>query len=429
MKKAMALACLIFVVTLPMGCAKHEENTIRVADFLTDPVLIQILNDTLHKIEKDNPGLKIKLETTPYNDYQQKITTQMSANNAPDILFVEVNNFVDLFLRDVLEDLEPYVTRDQMDLTGYYPDVVHRFSPKGHLFAVPQDTAPSGLMYYNKKIFDEAGVPYPTDKWSWPEPFLSICQKLIKKDAAGKQVRWAYTEANPINIENFLLSAGGNWVDDTDHPTRFTVDSPEGMAAAQFRYDMINKYHVAPSISEMQSFNYGMGVEKMFMTGQIAMMTSGVWYTPQFLKDKDLDWDVVEFPRGPGGKQGWGSGGSGYSICKSSKNKDLAWKVIRAMTSEESLTALAATGMIQPALKKLAESDVFLKSPGAAHKSILLKMPEHSHYQPFMSNWGEIYYGTFNPAMDPVWLGNKTPAVVVPEVSKAINQKFFAGQK
>src|SRR5258708_4438120 len=276
MKKFLALVGLFLLAALPMGCSKSDENTIRVADFLTDPVLIQIINDTLYDIEKQNPGLKIKLETTPYNDYQQKVTTQMSAGNAPDILFVEVNNFVDLYLRGVLEDLDPYVTKDQMDLKPYYASVVHRFSPNGHLFAVPQDTAPMGVMYYNKKIFDEAGVPYPTGKWSWPEPFLSICQKLIKKDATGKQVRWAYTEANPINIENFVFSAGGNWVNDTDHPTPFTVDMPEGMAAAEFRNDMINKYHVSPSIPEMQAFKYGMGVENMFIDVKIAMMSSGI---------------------------------------------------------------------------------------------------------------------------------------------------------
>ena len=430
MKKFLVLTCLILVVALPMGCMKkNNQMEIRVADFLTDPVLIQILNDTLRKIEKDNPGLTIKLETTPYNEYQQKVTTQMSANNAPDILFVEVNNFVDLFLRGVLEDLDPYVTKDQMDLKPYYPSVVHRFSPNGHLFAVPQDTAPMGVMYYNKKIFDEAGVPYPTGKWSWPEPFLSICQKLIKKDAAGKQTRWAYTEANPINIENFLFSNGGNWVDDIDHPTRFTADSPQGLEAAQFRYDMIHKYHVAPSISEMQAFNYGMGVENMFINGQIAMMSSGIWYTPKFLKEKNLDWDIVEFPRGPKGGQGWGSGGSGYALCKSSTKKELAWKVIKAITSETSITSLAATGMIQPAIKKLAESDVFLKSPGPAHKSILLEMPENAHYQPFLSNWEEIYYGTLTPALDPVWLGTQKMEVVLPKVCKTINDKFFSGKK
>ncbi len=424
MKKILILMGILVVGS--WGCGqKTNPQEIRVADFLTDPVLIQILNDTLHKIEQNHPGLKINLETTPYNEYQQKITTQMSAGNGPDILFVEVNNFVDLYLRKVLEDLDPYLTKDQMDLKAYYPQVVQRFSPDGHLFAVPQDTAPMGVLYYNKKIFTEAGVPFPDGKWSWPKTFLSVCQKLTKKDAKGKTVRWAYTEANPISFENFLFSNGGNWVDDTAHPTKFTAGEPEGLVAANFRNDLINKYHVSPSISEMTAFNYGMGVEQMFINGQIAMMSSGVWYTPKFLKEKNLDWDITAFPAGPSGKPGWGSGGSGYALCKDSKNKELAWKVIREMTGEASITALAATGMIQPALQKLAESDVFLKSPGPTSKAILLKMPQYAHYQPFLSNWGEIYYGTLGPEMDKVWLGTAKMEEALPKVSKSINSKFF----
>jgi len=56
-------------------------------------------------------------------------------------------------------------------------------------------------------------------------------------------------------------------------------------------------------------------------------------------------------------------------------------------------------------------------------------MPEYAHYQPFMSNWGEVYYGALNPALDPVWLGTKKMEVELPKVSKAINEKFFSGKK
>lgn len=154
-------------------------------------------------------------------------------------------------------------------------------------------------------------------------------------------------------------------------------------------------------------------------------MDSGIWHTPQLLKTKDLRFDVVEFPKGPTGLRAWGTGGSGYAICKNSKNKELAWKVIKELTSETSLTRLAATGMIQPALISLAGSDVFAKAPGPEHKGILLDMPKDSIYEPFIANWGEIFYGTLGPAMDPVWLGEKTPEQVLPEVTKRINQKFF----
>jgi multiple sugar transport system substrate-binding protein len=419
------LICLIGA-SLATACGTHSEQGVRVASILGDPVLLKITNGIMADVEKSNPGLKIHLDTIPYNNYQEKISTELAAGDPPDVIFVEANNFVDLYLRGALEDLLPYIQRDGINLKDYYPDVIGRFTRDRHVCLLPQDTAPTGLVYYNKKIFREAGVPYPASDWSWPEPFLSICKKLVKKDASGKISQWAYCEAYPPQFDNFMYSNGGNFVDDVDHPTRFTMDTPQVIEALRFRWDMIHTYHISPSPSELDNFRFGGGgVENMFMNGQIAMMSSGIWHTPKFLEAKGLDFDVAEFPAGPKGLKGWGSGGSGFAMSKTCKNKAQAWKVIKALTSPEILSQLAATGMIQPALIKLSQSEAFLKSPGPAQKAILLQMPQYSHYQPFMANWGEIINGTFGPAMDPVWAGNKTPEKVLPAISKVINQKFF----
>jgi ABC-type glycerol-3-phosphate transport system substrate-binding protein len=404
----MAWALAILGLVCAMGCGqKQSQQTIRVSTFLNDLTILKITNDEIADIDQD------------------KITTELAGGNAPDIIDVETNNFVDLYLRDVFENLKPYIDASHMDLNGFYPGVLNRFSRNGQVFVIPQDTAPTGLVYYNRKIFREAGVPYPTNDWSWPESFLSICKKLTKTDASGKLVRWAYSEAYPIQFENFVLSNGGGFVDNTDNPTKFTLDDPKSMEAMDFRYDLIYKYHVSPDPSSLQSFNAGGGVEQMFANGQIAMMSSGIWHTPKFLMTPGLDFDVVEFPSGPTGLKGWGSGGSGFAMTKASKNKDLAWKVIQELTSPEMMAKMASTGVIQPALISVAHSDAFLKSPGAPHKAILLDMPQYSHYRPFMKNWNEIMDGFVNPALDPVGLGEKKADVVMPGLAATINQKFF----
>lgn len=422
--KSKLLIALFPILALAAGCG-NKGTTIHLSQFLTDPVLISKLDDVVKDIESRHPGLKILVDNIPYNEYQQKITTQLAGGNAPDVIFVEVNNFVDLYLRDALEDLTPYCQKDGMDLKGYYDGVAHRFSPGGKIFAIPQDTAPSGLIYYNRKFFRDAGLPYPKDDWTWPEPFLSTCQKLIQKDAKGNVTRWAFADAYSVQYENFVFGNGGDYVDNTDNPTRVTLDSPNAVEAIGFRWALIQKYHVSPDPSQIQTASLANGQMDMFMNGQVAMLSSGIWQTPRFLEDKALDFDVVEFPHGPQGGKGWGTGGSGYALSKSSKNKDLAWLVIKEMTSAASVSQMTETGMIQPALMSLANSDVFLKSPGADHKAILLEMPKYSHYQPFMSNWNEIFFGVLTPAFDPMWLGTKTPDQVIPAVVKSINEKYF----
>lgn len=418
------LIALLSILALGTGCGK-KTDTIRMAQFLTDPVLIAKLNNVVKDIEARHPGLTIEVDSIPYNEYQEKISTQAAAGDAPDVIFVEVNNFVDLYLRGAFEDLTPYCQKDGVDLKGYYPGVLNRFSRDGKVYAIPQDTAPSGLIYYNRKFFREAGLPYPKDNWTWPEPFLSICRKLTQKDSSGKVVRWAFADAYNIQFENFMFGNGGNYVDKTDNPTRMTLDDPKVLEAIAFRTDMIRKYHVSPDPSEIQTASLASGQMDMFLNGQVAMLSSGIWQTPRFLEKKDLDFDVVEFPHGPQGGKGWGTGGSGYAMNKASKNKELAWLVIKEITSAASVSQMADTGMLQPALMDLAKSDVFLKAPGAEHKAILLEMPQYSHYQPFTGAWSEILNGMITPATDKLWLGTATPEKEVPKLNRAINEKFF----
>lgn len=417
-----ALCCALLLSSA--GCLLKPKNPpVRVAVFTTDVNAIKILAEACAEAGRKHPGLKVKMENIPYGEYQNKISTLMAAGNAPDVISVEVSNFADLQLRDVLEDLTPYVAKDQMDMKEFYPGIVDRFSPGGKLYAIPSDTAPFGLMYYNQTLFDEAKIPYPKPSWNWTD-FLAICKKLTKKDASGKFTRWGYGDPYGTNFDNFMLSNGGYYTDSETNPTRMALDSPAVMQAIKFRRDMIYVYGVSPSPAQLQSYSFGAGVEDMFLNGQVAMMSSGIWHTPRFLQKEGLRFDVVEFPRGPKGNQGWGTGGSGYAICKASKNKENAWIILKEITGEDITKKVASTGLVQPALKRIAESDVFLKAPGPANKKILLKMPLKAHYGPYMKGWPEIQ-DRYRNGIDPIWLGTKKPEEVLPKLNAEINKRFF----
>ena len=418
------MGILFSLLIVSVGC-KAKDDAVRVAVFTSDVETIKILNAAMRQIESRHPGLKIVLANIPYGDFQNKITTMMAAGNAPDIVSTEANNFVDLYLRGAFEDLTDYAKRDGIDPKSYYPTIMKHYSPGGKIYALPTDIAPFGLVYYNKKVFDEVGLPYPTSKWKWPESFLSICEKLVKKDASGKIIRWAWADPYGTDANSFMLSNGGYFTDSEENPTRLALDSPQCLEAFRFRWDMIYTYHVSPMPSQIQAFSFGPGAETMFTNGLIAMMPSGIWHTPNFLQHKDLSFDVVEFPWGPHHTRGWGTGGSGYAMTKGSKKKEQAWIVMKELAGEAIEAQVAATGLVQPSLIQVAKSDVFLKSPGPAHKSILLDMPQEAHFGPFIRNWNEIWYGQVSPAMDSVWLGEKTPEQVLPKLVKELNKKYF----
>src|SRR5580698_3734433 len=121
MRGFIRLAVLLLAVLslFNAGCAP-KEKAIRVSVFTNDPILIKILTDAITGIESRHPGLKIKVENIPYNEYQSKILAELAANDAPDVISVEASRFSDLYLRGAFEDLTPYFKRDNMDTQDYY---------------------------------------------------------------------------------------------------------------------------------------------------------------------------------------------------------------------------------------------------------------------------------------------------------------------
>lgn len=119
----------VVLTVLCVGCGGGpKKEVVRVTNFMTDPILIKILADRMKALEKEDLNLQIKFESIPYNSYQDKLLSQAAAGSVPDVVFVEVNNFVSLYSRGLFEDLTPYAAKDGLDLKGYDASIVSRFT-------------------------------------------------------------------------------------------------------------------------------------------------------------------------------------------------------------------------------------------------------------------------------------------------------------
>jgi multiple sugar transport system substrate-binding protein len=425
-KKSLAFLSIVLLLFSNSACtSKKDAKTELRFVFWGDLSEIQIINNIVSEFERENPKIRVKLERSPSGaPYIEKLLTQFAGGMAPDVVFVEVNNFVNFAQRNVLMNLSEFIfSDDSFKLENYYPEVLSRFSVDNKLFVIPRDTAPICCIYYNKDLFDEAGVPYPKDEWQWPRDFLQIAQKLTKTDASGRITRFGFVDDWSL-WDAFVLSNGGNYVDDIKNPTRITLDSPEALAGFQFRQDLIYKYKVMPSPSQMSSTG-GVGSADLFMTGKAAMFLSGIWKTPYFRDIKNFDWDVVPFPKGPTGIRRYSTGGSGYAITKTCKNPREAWKLVKYLCGREGQVQLAKTGLAQPANMEIAKSEYFLDGQKPKNKGMLLEAVKYVTYSPYMDRWNEFLIAYLNPALDKVWAGEKTPEEVLKEVVAKANKELF----
>src|SRR5262245_37518958 len=167
------------------------------------------------------------------------------------------------------EDLGPYLARapDEYAPGRFFPTALETFRPGGVQYGLPWNGGQL-MMFYNRKLFREAGVPDPPPRdWTWKE-WLDACKKLTQdKDGDGRIDQFG-TEVNAnymYSLLPWIWMFGGDIVDPAMR--RCTMDTPAGRQTLAFLRDLIYRYHVAPRSSEFT----GMGGNVMFMTGRLGM--------------------------------------------------------------------------------------------------------------------------------------------------------------
>ena len=409
------ILCLVFSSGCGKTSGKGGPTEVKVT-FWGAPEEVDIITHSIEDWQNAHPHIKVVFEHTPYTGYDSKILTRIAGGAAPDIITTEVNYFVTFASKNVLETLTPLIQNDpEFHVTDFFPQIVDRFTVNGNLYAVPRDVAPFACVFYNKELFDKAGLSYPTDDWTWDD-LLRMARALTKKDESGRIIQygfygWAW--------QDFVYGNGGALVDDVKHPKRTLIGDPKTIQGLQFYADLPNLYRVAPTPTALS--NLGMGVDMMFASGRLAMFLSGIWETP-LLRNYKFKWDVAMFPKNPSGIRAFGTGGSGYAILRSSKHKQEAWEVIKALTGEKGQARLAERGLAQPARIAVSQSEHWATHPAPpANKAMLNEAVKYIVFDPFHPRWREIEDKYLRPAFELVFTGKKTAEEAVRELEPKID--------
>jgi len=399
---------------------EDDSVEIKVA-FWGSPEEINIVKDSIKPWQETHPKIKVRFEHTPYSGYDSKMLTRVAGGSAPDVMATEVNYFVTFASKQVLEDLTPYMKEDpDFNQKDFFPEILDRFTVDKKIYAIPRDVAPFACVFYNKQLFDESGIPYPTDDWTWSE-MLEKAQMLTKRDETGRIVQygfygWAW--------QNFVYGNGGALVDHVKNPTKTKLDDAKSVEGLQFYADLINKHQVMPTPVALA--NLGMGVDLMFSSGRLAMFMSGIWETPA-LRNYKFDWDVAMFPKNDKGVRRFGTGGSGYAVLKSSQHKKEAWEVVKALTGPAGQIELARRGLAQPARRSVAESENWAAHPGKpVNKAMLNEAVQYIVFDPFHPHWQEAQAKIMLPEFDLLFNGKESAQEAVNKIVPKMNELLAA---
>jgi ABC-type sugar transport system permease subunit/ABC-type glycerol-3-phosphate transport system substrate-binding protein len=389
-----------------------------------------ILRHEARAFERAHPGVKVQVEAVFYNDYFTKLLAQYAAGVAPDVAMLDPGNFQKFATRGALtplNDLFRYVPG--FDIGEYYEPIVEAHSWQGKLYVLPRDIAPMGLVYYNKKAFDEAGIPYPDGSWTWdfqvrPElrekDFLWVLQKLTKKDSRGKPIRYALTTWDPMGvIDVFVYSQGARYVDDPESPTRIQFTDPRIVRAHELLAHIYTKEKWIPSPSDLGSIVQSTA-DQLFSSQRSAMYVCGIWDAVKINRIVKpgtrhyFEWDIAMMPAFRDGTRAGPTGGSGYAVMSSTKHPKEAFQLAAWMAGKPGMLAMARAGFAQPAIRSLALSREWLpdantppESRNPQNRIITDKWVPFVVFAPNASSYPELYQ-FLQAKRDSIWNGQLT---------------------
>ena len=280
MKKLLALV-LALVMILSLSLAYAEPVTITYAHFSGSGAQEETLKKMIEIFESKNPDIKVDVQITGYEDYFTKLATTVGGGNPPDVFEMNMENFLSYMLRGACADLT-----GKIDTANYSEGTLAAVSSEGKIYAVPMSFS-TCVLFYNKDLFNQAGVAYPTDEWTWAD--AQAAAEKIK--ALGDDI-WGYYQ--PITYNEFYKSIKGNGgsVLSEDY-SQFTMNTPENVAVLEAMIARVRgENHVMPTKEELA----GRGDWDLFTEGKLGMIITGIWGFPTFAEKCTFDWDIVVEP-------------------------------------------------------------------------------------------------------------------------------------
>ena len=254
--------------------------------------------------KKDHPDITLDFQPLPINNYADKFTAAALGGDPPDVIDLDVGMLSTIAAQNLLQPLDDFVAEQKIDPSTYAAAVWEASSFDGVQYAMPNH-AYSSFLYYNKDLFDQAGVAYPTTEWGYDE-FLADCQALTSGDVSGFGM--AADLSDPANALDFIAQTiwghGGDFFN--EDRTEATINSLEAIAGLQYWADLYTKYKVVPESTP--SFTTTRDVVPLFEAGKVAMMSQGAQLVGEFAKYPDLNYGMVTLPDKVNRGGGWTMG-------------------------------------------------------------------------------------------------------------------------
>ncbi len=294
------------------------------------------MENLVEAYEKSQDKVTVKLQLTPYGEYWKKLEASATGGTAPDVFWVNVLHLDSYLDGQILADITDAVKGSDIN-DGFAEVLVNNYVRDGKNYAVPKDFDTNAL-WYNKELFDKAGVAYPTDDMTYDD-LKALCKELKDKLPEG-----VYPFACPVDFQTWYYQtvyANGGYILNED-ATETGYDDPKTQEGIQCWIDLINEGY-SPSAAALAETS----ADAMFEGQQTAMNFAGSYMVPQYVQNDVITdkIDCVEIPSF-NGKEANCINGLGYAVYSQSKNVEAATDFAIWLGSSEAQKIQGETGVV-----------------------------------------------------------------------------------
>ena len=382
---------------------------------------IDLVQEVVDAFVAENPGYQVTVLAYDPVTYDQKLLTDISAGTMPD-LFVSADVYTKPFFDSGLTaDLIPLAESTGFDLGTFDEKFLALGEYEGKLGFLPR-AADVVVMYFNKRMFDEAGMEYPTDAWTWTD-LLAASEKLTIKDADGTTTQYGVDASYSwwaIWVP-MVVAEGGEILSEDNSEAVF--NSPEGQKAWGYIFDgLTNGWFMPPSAQDAMG---GAGVG--FNSGNAAITFTVRAVVPTLRSQLEDDWDVQLVPSGTA-RRSTGMGAMGYAISSQTKDPDAAWKLLE-YTYSDGMTFFMESYLVVPPITTFYDDPAWRDLPGPPYNNeIFVTATEDAMLPPPLPFYST---GSFRKAMedgiDAVLLGQMSPEDAVNNMAMEATRSLQMG--
>lgn len=408
---AMVASALLFAggdAEQKAAATSSEPLAVMIWDSNQEPGIRQIIDDFTAKT-----GIEAEVQVVDWNNYWTLLSAGAQGGSLPDVFWMHSNESQRYMSNDMLLDITDRIAKSTLiDPENYPEDIWSLYTYNKKYYAVPKDIDTIAL-WYNKTMFDEAGISYPDENWTWDDLY-GAAKKLTKADGSV----YGFTNVNTNNQAgwyNLIYSNNGYVI--SEDKTKSGMDHPNTIEAMKWMEKMINEGLMPPQHVMSES-----GEDVLLQSGKTAMTMQGSWMVAAF-RDNEYSYnncDVAMLPLNEKtGRRVSIYNGLGWAISADTPRVDDAWKLVEYFGSEEGQLKQAELGVTMSAYKDT--SDKWKNSVPQFNLQAYLNMQDDMVIRPFSRNTVK-WENAILDVMLKVWSKEMTMEAGCKEAARQMNE-------